>query len=270
MKNKTNKNIGSCKLTSCIGPFVKAHILPRALTLISKNGKKIHESSLNSMPRRRPATWYDNQLVIRKGEDILEELDTYAIDQLRETQLIWSGFDSNSLPVPSDMLPIAEGTYMRRVDLSNMDEEKIRLFFLSIVWRVAASNRPEFNNVNLDAQILEDLRQRILTNKAGKYYDYPISFDQITTKGDHHNRAPFLEYSPLSSTTGNSEECLSLRIYFEGLVTRVHFPGNLKITREEKIYLGAGPDLYIIAREYEKTRTKSDLEVIVKDALKKM
>jgi len=110
-------------------------------------------------PKWRLPTWYDNELVIREGEDILEEIDTPAIEALRKHMLVWSAFKCDAPFLPEDFIAMGEGLNLRELYLEETNE--LRIFFLSIVWRAAASSRREFDDVQLSEEILEDLRQHV-------------------------------------------------------------------------------------------------------------
>ena len=97
---------GTCKLTGLDGRFVDSHILPRALTRPAAAGIKISETALQERPISRPPSWYDNRLVIRAGEDILEAIDTPAIDDLRRHKLVWTSFPNDSPFSDQDILPV--------------------------------------------------------------------------------------------------------------------------------------------------------------------
>ncbi|MBN9421505.1 MAG: hypothetical protein J0I91_03485 [Candidatus Accumulibacter sp.] len=270
MSTKADKKIklqqeGLCRLTGMRGRFVASHILPRALTVLSRSGEKVREASLGARPRWRPATWYDDRLVIKEGEDILREIDTPAIEELRKHKLVWSSFKCDAPFFPEDLTPLGEGTNLREICLGSAD--KLRMFFLSIVWRAAASSRPEFVNVQLTEEILEDLRQRVLAQDAGNVWDYPIVLDQLITRGAALNRTPIMENMDLAvNGIKDHVSVVSVRIYLDGLVAKVILAKGLDLDRSAGgLFLGALDKSVILARPFEQSRTKDDMIEVISD-----
>lgn len=269
-KNKSKlRQEGVCKLTGKHGKFVASHILPRALTQLSRSGEKVREAGLGVRPRWRPATWYDDQMLIREGEDILEGIDTPAIEALRKNTLVWSSFKCDAPFSPEDLIPLGEGLNLRELSLGSADE--LRIFFLSIVWRAAASSRPEFLDVQLTDEILEDLRQRVLTRNAGNVWDYPIVLDQLITRGTAQNRTPIMENFELAVTgTTNPASVASVRIYLDGLVAKVILAKGLDLDKNAGgLFLGALDRSIIFARPFEQSRTKDNMIEVISDSVRR-
>lgn len=258
---------GLCSLTGKNGKFVKAHILPRALTRISKDGEKIREAEIGGIPKRRPATWYDDELVIREGEDILEEIDTPGIETLRNHVLIWSSFNCDE-PFPAEALYFFHaGVGMRGLSIDKTDVDSLRLFFISIVWRSAASSRPEFKHMRLEADELEDFRQRVLLRNPGDALEYPIILDQIITRGDDHNRTPILDDFSFPESEGRAPVSVPMvRIYMDGLVALVLLTKDKDIAQRcGAMCLGAQDKTSLMVHSFECSRTRDDMCEIILD-----
>lgn len=82
---------GACKLTGEEGAFVKAHIIPDALTRPEK-GAPFAQAGLEAAPIARWTSWYDKGIVTAAGEKILAGYDDWAIQKLRDHRLVWSGW----------------------------------------------------------------------------------------------------------------------------------------------------------------------------------
>jgi len=258
---------GICSLTGKHGKFVKAHILPRALTRLSRTGEKARETELGGTPKLRPPTWYDGELVIREGEDILEAIDTPAIETLRNHILIWSSFSCDEPFSPEDFAVHGEKFSLRGIEINNIDADKLRLFFLSIVWRAAASSRPEFKHLQLEPAVLEDVRHRVSLRSPGMALEYPIVLDQIITRGEEHNRTPIRESFEFPEGEGWSAISVpSIRIYMDGLVATVLLTKDKNLAqRLDRLCLGARDITGVLARRFEESRTYEDMCVVVED-----
>jgi hypothetical protein len=167
--------------------------------------------------------------------------------------LIWSGWDSE---VDQGW---AAGVRMATLAAPSA----IQLFFLSLVWRAAASSRPEMALVELEPELLEDLRVRVLTKTPGNVWDYPLVLHQLVTKGFAHNRAPLLEFEPSPPLrNGKSSMMRRVRIYIDGLVGQVHLPGQAQVNEEflRSCAVGGGdPQTMIFTHTFEKSRAYANV-----------
>lgn len=253
---------GLCKLTRTHGRYVKSHIIPASLTRLPTNGQKVVQAGIGLGVKRRFVSWYDNELVTRVGEDLLEEIDTPAIEALRAHKLVWSSWGPESRLTTSDFLAEIDEQAFRVIRISQAKE--LQLFFLSVVWRSAASQRPEFSDVRLPADVVEDLRRRVHAKDPGLFGDYPVQLFQIVSKGILHNRAPLLERTVVELEAGGRLEMDYVRIYFDGLVARVHVA--LRDRFDERYLatcLRSGEDSIVFAHEFENSRTVADIKEMV-------
>jgi len=146
--------IGVCKLTGKRGKYVKSHILPAALTSPKRKDRGVVQLGPNNRPTRRWSSWYDSCLVTKDGEDILASIDDLAIRELRKHKLVWSGWGP-ICALPESAMPMSV-----RV-IEKVDVVALRLFFLSILWRAAATDRFEFSEISLPERELDILESPI-------------------------------------------------------------------------------------------------------------
>lgn len=258
MKKIKSQLFGTCALTKTHGAFVKSHIIPASLTRLNNNGEKIIEAEIGKNIKTKPATWYDNQLVTRVGEDILEEIDTPAIEILRKHKLIWSSWGSETTLISDDLTASTDTVSVRSTQIDRAEE--LQLFFLSLLWRSAASKRPEFDAIKISAEIVEDLRLRVLNKEPGQYKDYPIQLFQLVSKGITHNRTPLLEKKEFEISDNNIVEIEYVRFYFDGLVAHIHLPSS-KPFEEPYIStcLRSDDNTIIFVHAFEKSRAYDDI-----------
>jgi hypothetical protein len=178
---------GVCKLTGKSGEFIKSHLLPRALTSLGVAGERRISGGQGSRPKRSWTSWYDEELVVKEGEEILADYDNWAIAELRRLELVWSGW--LRLETPEWFDPKLKGFGLRMVECAN--PEKLRLFFLSLLWRAAASTLPEFGEINLEQDELECLRTMVREGNPRPFDFYPVNLLQIVQNELPHNLGPF-------------------------------------------------------------------------------
>ncbi len=207
-----------CKLTCCYGEFVDAHLIPKALTRPVAPGTPFVQAGMGIRPTRRWNSWYDKALVIRKGEDILSNLDDWAISELRKHELIWTGVRS-----PADKIQFIPGGVEGFRQVTGIDPVRLRLFFLSLLWRAAATTRPEFSAVILPPNDLEKLRLMIVSGDTGALNFYPAQLIQLYTKGEIHNHTPIVQTHIIPAYDATPERRIPIfRFYFDGLITHIH------------------------------------------------
>ena len=119
---------GVCALTLEQGDFIAAHLIPKALTRPSLPGRPLVQLSSGKKALRRWDSWYDDRLVTLNGENVLTELDTWAIEQLRAHRLVWSGW-GQAKTLEGHYTPITETTWGIREKTSGLDTLRLRLFF---------------------------------------------------------------------------------------------------------------------------------------------
>jgi len=216
------KTTGRCKLTGQVGRFVKSHIIPQALTRPAQRNLPFYQIRPNAPPLKRWSSWYDPGLVVQAGEDILTTYDTCAVEALRRNKLVWSGWgDCKTLGLLHHR--IGDSPWgVRKIE--DVDGKKLRLFFLSLLWRAAATNLPEFNTIELPDDDLEQLRDLLYQGDPGSTTFYPVQLTQISTIGVIHNHAPLADTKLVSIWDADPVRRVPVpifRFYFDGLV--VHF-----------------------------------------------
>ncbi|MBP0622875.1 hypothetical protein [Cupriavidus consociatus] len=185
---------GVCRLTGQHGIFLKSHIIPAALTRREK-GEAFIEAGLGREPKRAWNSWFDAELVNQDGEKILTAHDTWAINFLRKHRMIWSGWGAEDELEPSSdpnttfaVVDRERGLGIRSI--SDVDARPLRLFYLSLLWRAAATRRSEFAEVCLTSTELETLRQIVTGECADRFDLFPIALTQLSTRGPLHNLTP--------------------------------------------------------------------------------
>ena len=243
---------GYCKLTCKPGVFVKSHIIPEALTKPSQAGAPLFQYGDGPKPSRRWSSWYDSDLVTREGEDILSDLDSWAITVLRQHKLVWSGWgDAADL---GDLHTKFSGHLgIREVEL---DTKRLRLFFLSLLWRAAASERYEFGDVVLPKSDLEVLRKTLLGQEDPDLAFFPVQLTQISTKGLIHNQTPHpaVKYIPnLEDEDAEPYAMPTIRFYFDGLIAHfaTELPPSHSASELGKIIVGAAPTVVLSTVTFE-------------------
>jgi len=264
-RSKQRECVGICKLTHEHGAFVKSHLIPKALTRpVKKNCPLIQYGNNARKPIKRWSSWYDSRLVIRKGEDILSEYDNWAIAELKEKKMIWSGWEEAHC---LDVIPEANIYKLANSDLSlriirNYRSQTLRLFFLSLLWRAATSGLKEFSEIILPADDLEKLRIMLVSRNHEPLYFYPLSLMQLSTRGLIHNQSPIRDVKIVPDFFGNKRKEIPIyRFYFDGLIAHIHIQNTDDGTVSElgDSIVGAKEKLIIPTQTYERSFQRENL-----------
>lgn len=220
---KSKKAYGRCRLTGLNGTFVSSHVIPKALTRASVPGRPFIQAGMGARPTRRFDSWFDTALVVRKGEDLLSQIDSRGVELLRRHKLVWSGWGEMKSIATDEPINEEAGFGFRLI--SGVDLSALRIFLISVLWRAAESSRPEFDEVDLPQEHREKLRQMIMDQDPQPLDWYNFMLTQIETRGPNHNQTPMALQMPMFNEEGDTEEKLpTIRFYFDGLVVNFLVP----------------------------------------------
>jgi hypothetical protein len=127
-----------CKLTGIDGRPVKAHIIPKSFYVKDPGERKPNKIITNTKgvyPKKSPIGIYDETIVTEEGERIFTSWDDYAAELL--------------LAKKSDFKKRFNKGECIAFEIENYDYEKLKLFFLSVLWRASVSSHEFFKKVKL-------------------------------------------------------------------------------------------------------------------------
>ena len=259
---------GVCALTHDEGEFIASHLIPKALTRPAKAGRPLIQIKSGEHPIRRWDSWFDDRLVTVKGENILTDLDTWAIRVMRERKMVWSGWGgAQSLHGHFSPLP-GSNWGIRKV--SGIDTQRLRLFFLSLLWRAAATSRAEFAEIDMPVADLETLRQMLLVGQSSPVTFYWISLTQLSTKGVIHNMPPIAQFKEIRNPVPGLPHRLAriYRFYFDGLIAHVHLPDSDRVTVDlSSFVIGAHDTFSVSTVTYESSFQRENLDYVRAESL---
>ncbi|MGA2636839.1 hypothetical protein [Methylocella sp.] len=168
-------------------------------------------------------------MVTADGEEILARYDDWAISFLRQKKLIWSSWGAICKLASEDhtLLPDQRLGFRR---ILGVDSARLRLFFLSVLWRAATTSLFEFKAVSIAEDELSQLRQMVFAGEVVPYHFFPITLIQLSPRSFPHNRSAGLlsKREPMvDPITGeflqeDSREVPHYRFYFDGLIAHLH------------------------------------------------
>lgn len=243
MKKNTT---GICRLTMNRGKYVKSHIVPKGLTPKEIPGGPMFQSDGHERLKKRFDSWYDQRLVIRKGEDILASIDDDAIKEIQRLKLAWKYWDNAS---ELEMEPFRAGAAIGLRSLSGVNHLTLAKFAISILWRAGASNMMDMQGFQVSEKLLEQARKVVLGRCEFDPSVFPIKVFQFASKGPLHNLTPMnCEMTRADGTTEKFFRIFANGVFFHITDTASSQPYDLG---KGTWYLGNSDRLDVICMEFQ-------------------
>lgn len=229
-----------CKLCGEERELIDAHIIPRSFYEPLKDGSgpiRIGSNRRGFYPKRSPSGSYDKELVCGKCEALFSPWDDYA-------QRLLLNPSEEPQVVKADGQPIA---YVHQT----VDYHKLKLFFVSLLWRVSASKREFFSLIRLGP--FEDTAKQMILSNSPKDQD---TFGVALAKFEHPLGRVMLD--PDRTRYFDISYC---RLYLAGYIAYVKVdkrpaPGFL-----QDFQLAPGRPLVVILRDF---KTSNELALLGK------
>lgn len=144
-----------CKLTGNEGKGVRAHIIPKSFYAIDPERTqpvRLITNAEGHYSRKTPIGIYDTTIVTEDGERIFSEWDDYASELLLDSKTAFE--------------PIVHNGETIAFQITDYDYYKLKLFFLSVLWRASASSQHFFRRVELGPHE-ESIRNTLLEDNPG-------------------------------------------------------------------------------------------------------
>jgi hypothetical protein len=149
-----------CKFCYQERKLVEAHVIPRSFFEINPaNPPRLASNKEGVFPKRSPAGMYDTQLVCEACERLFSPFDDYA-------QRLLLANRETANPIYDGEQPIA------RI-YEGYDYQKLKLFFLSLLWRASESSHNFYRYIKLGPHE-RTVQQAIIDSNPGDADFYPV------------------------------------------------------------------------------------------------
>ena len=227
--------------------LIKAHIIPESFFLPLKSGKRVPELHTNTngvYPRRAPVGIYDTSILCSNCDNTIGDWDNYA------QQLLLKEFNED--------LAIYDSSKKVAYKIDNFDYEKLKLFFISVLWRASISNHYFFKRVKLGPY--ESIaRKMILKKESGSSEDFSVviakfSEPDITSILDPHKD----KYDGVNF----------YRFYMTGFVIYIKVDKRKTPKFLDKFYIRKCEPIWILLRDLHKSKDGKIMKDIAIKALR--
>jgi len=162
--------------------LVKAHIIPESFFRGLREGNsapEIYSTAKEFYPKRAPIGVYDKEILCDECEQIFQVFDDYVCQILINNE--------------SDLEPLNHAGSVVGYRINSINNDKLKLFFLSVLWRASISKHYFYSRVSLN-KLESKLKNLIWNNNPGSKHDF--SFVLAKFEGDDAGRTiqnPFQE-----------------------------------------------------------------------------
>ena len=234
-----------CKMCLQERRLVDAHIIPRSFykPMISGAEPPNIISSASQFRRKKVRIGvYDKTIVCAECEDRFNDWDNYAPRLLLSKATPMSEFKDE------------QGTPLA-LAIEEVDYEKLKLFFISLLWRISASSHLFFSQVRLGPHE-EILRNMILRADPGDEEMYSV----LLAKWDNDLAAHVLLYPHMQRYDGISY----VRCYLNSYIAEIKVDKRRTPEFSRGLILKPNKPLHIVLRELKSSHEYEVLRTIVK------
>jgi hypothetical protein len=194
-------------------------------------------------PRRSPTGIYDKEILCEECERIFSPWDDYGHRFLMRTI--------------SEAAYIKDGDKKIAYNMGQCDYHKLKLFFMSVLWRSGVSKQPMFKRVQL-GPYTERLRAHILAADPGRVEDYAVALSRFD--------APAGKVGILNPDRTDYEGVNHYRLYLGGYMAIVKLTNKKAPGFLEGVYITPGNDVLVIIREFRVSKEfKAMINVVKKN-----
>jgi hypothetical protein len=228
--------------------FVRSHAIPEAFFRVLRDGDRppiMVSSSVGARPSRAPIGVYDRQTLCDGCEPLFCDHDSYGTDVLINR-------------IEELFQPLQVGSNTLAFFGKDIDQAKLKMFFLAVLWRATISNQPFYSRVQIGPykeQLLELLKRGTSTDPD----EFSVVMSRWLTSEQQQPVAEGLMSPFLEKWDGVN----AVRVYFGKVVAYIKidkrpFPRTLRFAA-----LGNRSAAIQIAREFQ---SSNDLAVMMRVA----
>jgi hypothetical protein len=233
----------ACKLCLQEKKCVESHIIPESFfRLIKENGKPILilPDKIEKYPEKSHTGIYDENLVCEDCEKLFSPWDNYG-----------HLFLVANFPKDKQFL---DGDKVLAYVIENFDYHKLKLFFISMLWRASASSYKHFSHINTGP--FEDTLKRMIVNNDPGDKNY---FSVILTKFNNESIATAM----LNPHREKLEGINYYSIYLGGFKVFIKVDNRESSELMKNFILAPNSPLYVVIRDF---RRSSEFKVMKKIA----
>ena len=218
-----------CKLCGRSARLVNAHIIPESMYPFENQRREplVMVASAPETPLGKSRVGeYDPKLVCAQCESTFSPWEDYTIRLFRKES--------------------GQGDYNM---IRTYDYHKLKLFFVSTLWRASETNRPFFEHVSIGPRHTARLKQMIQNHDPGEPEEYSVLIVRFTHPYDAHKAV----MNPQKKRYG-SDGVSFYRFYFAGHMCAIKVDRRPTPSPLSRFILRPNQPLYIASMKFEETQ----------------
>ncbi|WP_217514379.1 hypothetical protein [Vibrio metschnikovii] len=236
----------TCNLCGKDKKLIEAHIIPRSFYEPLKVSGKIPilvTDTAGIFPKRSPTGIYDKNIVCESCEQLFSPWDDYGYK-----------FFSQSF---SDCKAIYDNGELLAFNLGQCDYHKLKMFFLSMLWRASVSSHPFFKSVNL-GPFEEKVAKLILSNDSGDNKNFSVALSKFESDP---NKTGMM--NPHKTRISN---VLHYSFYLFNFNVMIKVSSETAPRVFKDLYISSQKDVHCISRNFEESKEYDVLLNVVKNS----
>lgn len=214
-----------CKLCNKKSILIgKSHIIPNFMYdgLFDDNRKMLIATlkDLAKKPQIAQSGFFDKNILCKNCETMFSKNERYA-----------SHFFKGTTKSSISFVKRRSQEGQRTIFVSGLDYRKIKLFFLSILWRAHISENKFFKNVKLDNSNEFEIRKMLMENNSGSDHEYKVSILIFQNSASELIR---LLFNPTVETIGTGIICI---FFINGYCYFIDLKPKSSFRIFEKVYI---------------------------------
>lgn len=225
--------------------LIKAHIISKSLYSLSTTNEptKLVSSNSKYIAKRAPIGVYDKNILCSDCDNKIGEWDEYAATFFKNK------FQSNHYILDDNGIKVA-------YQITSFKYDKLKLFYLSLLWRACVSSHVFFRKVNL-GPYQEKLHQHLLRNDPGS----PDQFAIIISKFNYDSKM-----IPLLDPQRSRYDGVNVyKIYFYGYMSLVKVDKRSYFDTLEPFVVRPDRNIIVLLRDYRNSKEFSLMRKVVEN-----
>jgi hypothetical protein len=228
--------------------LIRAHIIPEGFFRRLREGQRplnILTNTPGEYPKKSPIGVYDRNILCDKCEKIFGGWDGYAQKLLADE--------------PLHGKPIQDGTSWIGWEVSEYDYTRLKLFFISLLWRASVSKHAFYQKINLGS-FEEKAKELIAQKNPGTSEEFGV----LLAKFDHPLGSTILDPHPAKIPKDYCFKVNYYQFYLASYIAYIKVDKRKTPSQMSCLLLKEGQPLIILGRDFIKSKELPLIRTIVK------
>lgn len=241
-----------CRLCGKDRKLIKAHAIPEAFFRVMREQDGeiplLITNAANRYPKRSPIGVYDKEILCEVCEECFGPYDKYGTDCLIHK-------------LDEYFRPIERGEETLAFSSNGIDQERLKLFVLSVLWRAAVSTQEFYSGIDL-GPYEEALRKVLLAGETQSNEEFAVALSRWVVSDQRKSLVTGLMNPFRERWSGVN----AVRLYLGWVVAYVKVDQRSFPSPISEMVLGKRGTTIMVAREFDDSKDLDIMRKVAKDA----